>query len=361
MAMADLPPNLPAHVDHASKAPLGMMMMIPPSSSSSSSSPSPSSPSLQHSWPPAADQRDAYIAWLRAEFAAANAIIDSMCHHLRIIGGPGEYEPVFNSLQRRRHAWTPSLYMQQFFSVAEIVNSLQHIAWNRQQHPPVMAAAAALTAIGTAPSVGQFTCPPLQFVEENKKSFEKKTQRSTAVPPAILPVEKSLCKEQSTCSEKIVEGNRKLVTEAFEEAESEKAQDITMPQTHQDLNGGSSNETTLATCETEKVRPDEVEPTSTSVEEINGKKSNSEAIEEAPPHSLESHTLACANGTLSDEISHNQSSSSKNSGTGLPFFLNESRNARELNSRICPKVFRFLCFLQDPLPKNCSAKTCLLH
>ncbi|KAL4580865.1 hypothetical protein LXL04_017071 [Taraxacum kok-saghyz] len=31
-------------------------------------------------------------SWLRGEFAAANAIIDSLCHHLKAVGEPGEEE-----------------------------------------------------------------------------------------------------------------------------------------------------------------------------------------------------------------------------------------------------------------------------
>eukprot|EP00250_Pteridium_aquilinum_P011422 c20058_g1_i1 orf=398-2476(-) len=79
------------------------------------------------------DERDAYIGWLKGEFAAANAIIDSMCHHVRSIGDPGEYDVVFGCLNRRRQSWTPSLYMQQFVSVAEVVNSLQDVAWKKHQ------------------------------------------------------------------------------------------------------------------------------------------------------------------------------------------------------------------------------------
>ncbi|KAJ7299209.1 hypothetical protein O6H91_Y278000 [Diphasiastrum complanatum] len=39
---------------------------------------------LQRRWVP--DERDAFIAWLRGEFAAANAIIDAMCQHLQMTG-----------------------------------------------------------------------------------------------------------------------------------------------------------------------------------------------------------------------------------------------------------------------------------
>lgn len=83
-------------------------------------------------WAPP-DERDAYIGWLKSEFAAANALIDSMCHHMHNIGDPGEYDTVFGCLNKRRHAWTHSLYMQHFFSVTEVVNALQEVAWKKHQ------------------------------------------------------------------------------------------------------------------------------------------------------------------------------------------------------------------------------------
>ncbi|KAL6505899.1 hypothetical protein OROHE_023278 [Orobanche hederae] len=79
------------------------------------------------------DEREAFVMWLRGEFAAANAIIDALCHHLRAVGGPGEYDGVIMSIQQRRCNWNPVLHMQQFFSVAEVVYSLQQVSWKRQQ------------------------------------------------------------------------------------------------------------------------------------------------------------------------------------------------------------------------------------
>ncbi|KAK4423562.1 Zinc finger protein JAGGED [Sesamum alatum] len=35
------------------------------------------------------DEREGFLMWLRGEFAAANAIIDSSCHHLQIVGTSG--------------------------------------------------------------------------------------------------------------------------------------------------------------------------------------------------------------------------------------------------------------------------------
>jgi len=79
------------------------------------------------------DERDGFIGWLRSEFAAANAIIDSLCQHLRVVGEPGEYDMVVGAIQQRRCNWTQVLLMQQYFSVSEVVYALQQVAWRRQQ------------------------------------------------------------------------------------------------------------------------------------------------------------------------------------------------------------------------------------
>ncbi|PIN07115.1 hypothetical protein CDL12_20321 [Handroanthus impetiginosus] len=79
------------------------------------------------------DEREGFMLWLRGEFAAANAIIDALCHHLRAVGEPGEYDGVIGSIQQRRCNWNPVLHMQQYFSVAEVVYALQQVGWKRQQ------------------------------------------------------------------------------------------------------------------------------------------------------------------------------------------------------------------------------------
>jgi len=79
------------------------------------------------------DERDNFMSWLRGEFAAANAIIDSLCQHLRIVGEPGEYDFVLSSIQQRRCNWTVVLHMQQYFSVAEVLYAIQQVAWRKQQ------------------------------------------------------------------------------------------------------------------------------------------------------------------------------------------------------------------------------------
>ncbi|KAK6931693.1 hypothetical protein RJ641_003486 [Dillenia turbinata] len=79
------------------------------------------------------DERDGFISWLRGEFAAANAIIDSLCHHLRVTSEPGEYDVVIGCIQQRRCNWNTVLHMQQYFSIAEVMFSLQQVAWRKQQ------------------------------------------------------------------------------------------------------------------------------------------------------------------------------------------------------------------------------------
>ncbi|XP_010032031.2 RNA demethylase ALKBH10B isoform X2 [Eucalyptus grandis] len=79
------------------------------------------------------DERDGFISWLRGEFAAANAIIDGLCQHLRAISSePGEYEAVFGCIQQRRCNWNTVLYMQQYFPVTEVMQTLKQAAWRRQ-------------------------------------------------------------------------------------------------------------------------------------------------------------------------------------------------------------------------------------
>ncbi|XP_047330731.1 RNA demethylase ALKBH10B [Impatiens glandulifera] len=85
----------------------------------------------QRQWFP--DERDGFISWLRSEFAAANAMIDSLCQHMKSVGEPGEYDAVMGFIQQRRCNWNTVLHMQQYFSIAEVVYSLQQVAWRRQQ------------------------------------------------------------------------------------------------------------------------------------------------------------------------------------------------------------------------------------
>ncbi|CAI0458244.1 unnamed protein product [Linum tenue] len=79
------------------------------------------------------DERDGFISWLRGEFAAANAMIDALCHHLKAVGEPGDYDLAIGCIQQRRYNWNPVLHMQQYFSVGEVVFALQQVASRRQQ------------------------------------------------------------------------------------------------------------------------------------------------------------------------------------------------------------------------------------
>ncbi|CAI8605387.1 unnamed protein product [Vicia faba] len=62
------------------------------------------------------DERDGFMNWLRSEFAAANAIIDCLVQHLRVVGEGGEYDFVVGAIEQRRVNWT-------------------QVAWRRQQRP----------------------------------------------------------------------------------------------------------------------------------------------------------------------------------------------------------------------------------
>ncbi|KAJ0094348.1 hypothetical protein Patl1_15647 [Pistacia atlantica] len=78
------------------------------------------------------DERDGFIFWLRSEFAAANAIIDALCQHLRSVGEGGEYDVVLNYIQNRRSNWSQVLHMQQYFSVGDVLFALQQVTWKKQ-------------------------------------------------------------------------------------------------------------------------------------------------------------------------------------------------------------------------------------
>ncbi|KAF8098059.1 hypothetical protein N665_0275s0029 [Sinapis alba] len=78
------------------------------------------------------DGRDGFISWIRGEFAAANAIIDSLCQHLVAIGDQSEYETVISTIQHRQASWSQVLYMQHFYSIADISYSLHQAALKRR-------------------------------------------------------------------------------------------------------------------------------------------------------------------------------------------------------------------------------------
>ncbi|KAL6970067.1 hypothetical protein U1Q18_029773 [Sarracenia purpurea var. burkii] len=106
-------------------------------------------------WHP--DERDEFISWLRGEFAAANAIIDSLSHHLRLVGEPGEYDWVIGCIQQRRCNWSPVIQMQQYFPVSDVIYALQQVAWRRQRRcfDPVKAPAKDFKRSGFGSRQGQ--------------------------------------------------------------------------------------------------------------------------------------------------------------------------------------------------------------
>lgn len=78
-------------------------------------------------------QKDQVIEWYRGEFAAANAIIDALCHHLvQVAGGacpvPSDYEAAFAAIHRRRLNWIPVLQMQKYFTISEVSQELRKAA-----------------------------------------------------------------------------------------------------------------------------------------------------------------------------------------------------------------------------------------
>ncbi|GER24795.1 oxidoreductase [Striga asiatica] len=83
---------------------------------------------------PEAYAKDAIIAWFRGEFAAANAIIDALCGHLkRLEGGEAAaYGPAFAAIHRRRMNWIPILQMQKYYSIADVAQELTKVAEGKE-------------------------------------------------------------------------------------------------------------------------------------------------------------------------------------------------------------------------------------
>ncbi|XP_006662146.2 RNA demethylase ALKBH10B-like isoform X2 [Oryza brachyantha] len=77
------------------------------------------------------DGRDGFVAWLRGEFAAANAIIDLLLDHLRGLAGDPAAAPVAAAVHRRRLQWPPVIHLQYYFPVNEVALALQHASARR--------------------------------------------------------------------------------------------------------------------------------------------------------------------------------------------------------------------------------------
>jgi hypothetical protein len=82
------------------------------------------------------DGRDGLVAWLRGEFAAANAIIDLLLAHARDAADPAGFDAVAAAVQRRRHHWAPVLHLQHYFPVTEVALALHHAAARQGPPPP---------------------------------------------------------------------------------------------------------------------------------------------------------------------------------------------------------------------------------
>ncbi|CAN6878864.1 unnamed protein product [Brassica oleracea] len=91
-------------------------------------------PAVAGSWIP--DERDVYISWIRGEFAAANAIIDTLCNHLQAIGDQSQYDAVVSAVQHRQSSWSQAIYMQPYYTIADIYKALQHAAWGWKLKTP---------------------------------------------------------------------------------------------------------------------------------------------------------------------------------------------------------------------------------
>ncbi|KAG8370698.1 hypothetical protein BUALT_Bualt13G0010400 [Buddleja alternifolia] len=88
--------------------------------------------------------KDAIIAWFRGEFAAANAIIDALCSHLKQLDGCGataaaaeDYESAFAAIHRRRLNWIPILQMQKYYSIADVTAELTKVAEKKREEADV--------------------------------------------------------------------------------------------------------------------------------------------------------------------------------------------------------------------------------
>ncbi|KAL3644844.1 hypothetical protein CASFOL_010024 [Castilleja foliolosa] len=78
--------------------------------------------------------KDAIIAWFRGEFAAANAIIDVLCGHLKHLeDGAADYESTFAAIHRRRLNWIPILQMQKYYSIADVAMELKKVAEEKEK------------------------------------------------------------------------------------------------------------------------------------------------------------------------------------------------------------------------------------
>ncbi|TKY59778.1 RNA demethylase ALKBH5 [Spatholobus suberectus] len=193
------------------------------------------------------DERDGLIGWLRSEFAAANAIIDSLCHHLRVVGDPGEYDMVIGAIQQRRCNWNQVLLMQQYFSVAEVGYALQQVAWRRQQRPldPVKVGAKEVRKSGSGYRHGQRFEPAKEGYNSSVESYSHDANAvvTGAAEKGTPIIEKS---EEHKSGGKVEKVGDKGLASAEEKKDA-----ITKHQTDGNLKSTGSSEGSLSNLESE--------------------------------------------------------------------------------------------------------------
>ncbi|XP_019463831.1 PREDICTED: uncharacterized protein LOC109362473 isoform X1 [Lupinus angustifolius] len=195
------------------------------------------------------DERDGIIGWLRSEFAAANAIIDTLCNHLHVVGDPGEYDMVTGAIQQRRCNWNQVLLMQQYFSVAEVGHALQQVAWRRQQRStdPVKVGAKEGRRFGPGYRQGQrFEAAKVGYNSSVESYSHEGNTVVTGVAEKGTPV--------SEKSEELKSGSKVGKTDYNNLASSvEKKDDLTKLQTEGNLKRSGSSQGSLVKSESEVV------------------------------------------------------------------------------------------------------------
>ncbi|KAL5701617.1 hypothetical protein ACHQM5_026935 [Ranunculus cassubicifolius] len=132
---------------------------------------------------PDAFARDAIIAWYRGEFAAANAIIDSLCNHLTQLdalnnGGNGsDYESVFQAIHQRRLNWIPVLHMQKYFSIADVSIELRRVAAKKDEQKKH--SEEELMEVIALSSVKEETKEVIQVEEQKNEIFSDESKESS--------------------------------------------------------------------------------------------------------------------------------------------------------------------------------------
>lgn len=119
--------------------------------------------------------KDAIIAWFRGEFAAANAIIDALCAHLKQLDDLGSgYDSVFAAIHRRRLNWIPILQMQKYYSIADVAVELRKASLSKK----IEREAAMKVTQQQQPEEEEEKMNALSVTAENEKSGEFRDSES---------------------------------------------------------------------------------------------------------------------------------------------------------------------------------------